>query len=206
MNKRNSRKQHDAIMNPSTDLSELAKEVLHILVAQLEEEDDDSDEIMYYGIELDELQQYFGKKITITDLDEAADGLFSLACTVEQENSILCFRLVTAVRRYLDGSGIELGINSVAKPYLLEMSEETNSKQHKAIMNSIKEALHDFSDLEKEIFCMSLDQLEEDDPIGKEYEIDLKELEQRFGRKITMPELEKALNRLSPLSFTVKKR
>ena len=85
------------------------------------------------------------------------------------------------------------------------MSKETNSKQHNAIMNAIKEALHDISDLEREIFYMSLEQhVENGAPVGKKYRIGLEELEQRFGRNITIPEFDEAVDKLSSRSVTVK--
>jgi hypothetical protein len=84
------------------------------------------------------------------------------------------------------------------------MDKENSSKQYDAIMNAIKEAIYDLSDLEKDVFYMVLDQLRDDDPDEKRYRINLDALEQRSGKKATMPELEKAAKGLLYRVYKVK--
>jgi len=116
-------KQHNAITEARYELSPLEKNILYMLLAQLKE--DDPEDKSYYKISFHELEKRFGKKLTIPTLIEAAEGLVFRVYTIRKENgNILLTTLISSVTNLPEEKSIELGISSMARPYLFDLKKD----------------------------------------------------------------------------------
>lgn len=116
-------KQHNAITEARYDMSSLEKNILYMLLAQLR--DDDPEDRSYYKINFHELEKRFGNKLTVNHLIEAAEGLVFRVYTIKKENGgVLLTSLVSSVTNLPEDNSIELGISSMARPYLLKLKKD----------------------------------------------------------------------------------
>jgi plasmid replication initiation protein len=116
-------KQHNAITEARYEMSALEKNIFYMLLAQLR--DDDPESKRYYKINFQELEEKFGKKIAISELVKAAQGLVFRVYTIKKENGgELDTSLVSSVENMPEENCIELGVSSMARPYLLALKKD----------------------------------------------------------------------------------
>jgi plasmid replication initiation protein len=104
------------------ELSALEKNIFYMLLAQLQDKDDEPDETKYYKISLHGLEQRFGRKISESELKEAAAGLLDRVYTVRKENGGLsCIKLATSMLSFFMKDIISLGVDCISRPYLVAL-------------------------------------------------------------------------------------
>lgn len=113
-------KQHNAIIEARYEMSALEKNIIYMLLAQLK--DDDPPEKSYYDIDFGELERRLDQKISIPELVKAAEALVFRVYTIhKKDGGILYTSLVGSVHNLPDKNVVQLGISSMAKPYLLAL-------------------------------------------------------------------------------------
>jgi len=116
-------KQHNAITEARYEMSPLEKNILYMLLAQLKE--DDPEDKTYYKISFYELERRFGKKIDIPELIKASQGLVLRVYSVKKEDGgEMDFKIASSFENLPEEKSIELGVSSMAKPYLLALKED----------------------------------------------------------------------------------
>ena len=113
-------KQHNAIIEARYEMSALEKNIIYMLLAQLK--DDDPPEKAYYDLDFGELERRLDQKISIPQLVKAAEALVFRVYTIHKENGgVLYTSLVSSVQNISAKNKIQLGVSSMAKPYLFAL-------------------------------------------------------------------------------------
>jgi plasmid replication initiation protein len=116
-------KQHNAITEARYEMSALEKNIFYMLLAELK--DDDPSEKRHYKIDISDLEKRIGKKITLPELIKASDGLVFRAYTIKKDSGgELVTSLVSSVENFPEDNSIELGVTSMARPYLLALKKD----------------------------------------------------------------------------------
>lgn len=116
-------KQHNAITEARYEMSALEKNIFYMLLAELK--DDDPKEKRYYKIDLRVLEKRMGRKLTVSTLVRASEGLVFRVYTIKKDNGgILDTTLVSSVQNIPEENCIELGVGSMVRPYLLELKKD----------------------------------------------------------------------------------
>ena len=116
-------KQHNAITEARYEITALEKDILYMLLAQIK--DEDPEDKKYYKISFFELEQRFGKKLTMPALIEAAEGLVFRAYTIKKEDGgVLLTSLISSVTNLPEENSIQLGVGSMVRPYLLALKKD----------------------------------------------------------------------------------
>jgi plasmid replication initiation protein len=104
-------------------MSALEKNIFYLLLAELR--DDDPKEKRYYKINFHKLEKKFMKKVTIPELVKAAEGLVFRVYTIKKENGgVLLTSLISSVKNMPEENSIQLGVGSMARPYLLALKKD----------------------------------------------------------------------------------
>lgn len=113
-------KQHNAIIEARYDISAMEKNIIYMLLAQLK--DDDPPEKAYYDIDFLELEQRLDQTISIKSLVKAAEALVFRVYTIQKEDGeVLYTSLISSVQNLPKHNMIQVGVSSMAKPYLLAL-------------------------------------------------------------------------------------
>jgi plasmid replication initiation protein len=113
-------KQHNAIIEARYDISALEKNIIYMLLAQLK--DEDPPEKAYYDIDFGALEQRLDQKISIKSLVKAAEALVFRVYTIQKEDGgILYTSLISSVQNLPKHNIVQVGVSSMAKPYLLAL-------------------------------------------------------------------------------------
>jgi plasmid replication initiation protein len=116
-------KQHNAITEARYEMTALEKNIFYMLLSQLR--DDDPTSKKYYKINFFELEKRLGKKITMPELAKAAEGLVFRVYTIKKESGgELDTTLISSVENMPEENCIELGVGSMARPYLLALKKD----------------------------------------------------------------------------------
>lgn len=113
-------KQHNAIIEARYDISALEKNIIYMLLAQLK--DDDPPRKSYYNIDFSELEKRLNQTIPINSLVKAAEALVFRVYTIpKEEGGVLYTSLISSVENLPEHNVIQVGVSSMAKPYLLAL-------------------------------------------------------------------------------------
>jgi len=117
-------KQHNAITEARYEMSALEKNIFYMLLAELK--DDDPEEKKYYKLDLKVLERRCGgKKLTVPELVQAAEGLVFRVYTITKENGgTLLTSLISSVTNIPEENCIEVGVGSMVRPYLLALKKD----------------------------------------------------------------------------------
>lgn len=116
-------KQHNAITEARYEMSALEKNIFYMLLAELR--DNDPENKRHYKINFYELEKKLERKIFISELIKAAESLVSRIYTIKkQSGGELDIVLISSVKNLPEENSIQLGISSMARPYLLALKKD----------------------------------------------------------------------------------
>lgn len=111
-------RQHNAITEARYEMSALEKNIVYMLMRNIEEGDPDDKE---YVIDIYELESVLGP-LTKKEIREARDNLIQRAYTIKRDNgNVLVVSLMTVVQYDMGANKLAIKISSKILPYFLEL-------------------------------------------------------------------------------------
>lgn len=121
-------KQHTYITEARHEFSTLQRHIFYMLLAEMKEGDNKEKAppyYPYYKINFHELERRMGRKIKMDELIEASNGLVFKSYRVNKnQGGELSSCLISSIENLPKENSIELGVDTVIKPYLLDLKKE----------------------------------------------------------------------------------
>lgn len=121
-------KQHTYITEARHEFSTLQRHIFYMLLAEMKEGDNKEKAppyYPYYKINFHDLERRMGRKIKMDELIEASNGLVFKSYRVNKnQGGELSSCLISSIENLPEENSIELGVDTVIKPYLLELKKD----------------------------------------------------------------------------------